>query len=53
MGKGYIGTARGVVDVGEKGDSETIRPFEPQSENSHAVDVIRQILDLWRLIKPC
>jgi len=37
MGKGYIGTACGVVDVEEKGDTETIRPFEPQSVNSHAV----------------
>ena len=52
-GKGYIGTAWKVVDVGEKGDTETIRPFEPQSVNSHGVDVIRQISDLWRLIKPC
>ena len=39
--------------LGEEGDSETIRPFEPQSVNSHGVDVILQILDLWRLIKPC
>lgn len=50
MGKGYIGAAGEMVDVGEKGDTERIRPFEPQSVNSHAVDVI---LDLWRVIKPC
>ena len=28
-----------VVDVGEEGDKGWIRSFEPQSVNSHAVDV--------------
>ena len=43
MGEGYIGTACEMVDVGEEGDTETTCPFEPQSVNSHGVDVIRQM----------
>lgn len=31
---------REMVDVKEEGDNETIRSFEPQSVNSHAVDVL-------------
>lgn len=29
--------------------TQPIRPFEPQSVNSHAVDVLSGISDLWRV----